>query len=123
MRIVSYDEAEALDKQLWRIDVVVFNLYGTDIDGEYAEMDGGPHPFECFFDDLREAEEYAATFDRNMAEDTLVMCSNDGYWDNVAVEVNELNGMDPGYVVASHDWMHGCEHHYWHYEGNVWTEA
>ena len=118
MRITSYDEAEALGKQLWRIDVVLFNLYpqpdGTDaIEGEYCEIDGGPHPFECFFDDLDEAKEFAARFDRKAAENTLILAANVRPYDHVAVEVNELDGMEPGYVVASHDWLYGVKHEYW----------
>lgn len=121
MRITSYDEAEALHRQLWRIDVVLFNLYptedGTDeIEGEYCEIDGHPHPYECFFDDYDEAVKYAATFDRRAAENTLILASNDRDYDHVAIEVNELDGMEPGYVVASHDWLYGVRHEYWHDE-------
>lgn len=113
MRITSYDEAAALDTQLWRIDVVLFNVIDGYIDGEYCTIGDGPHPFECYFDDLGEARAYAATFTRKDAEDALIQASNASGYDNVAVEVNELDGMNPGYVVACHEWMHGVDHRYW----------
>ena len=113
MRYTDYDEAEALHKQLWRIDVVLFDLIGGEVSGEYCEIDGQGHPFECFFDDLDEAKRYAATFDRRAAENTLILASNDHDYENVAIEINELDGMEPGYVVACHDWLHGVDHEYW----------
>ena len=113
MRIKSYDDAEALGRQLWRIDVVLFDLVNGEVYGEYCEINGYNHPFECFFDDLNEAKAYAATFDRKSAENTLIVASNDHDYEHLAIEVNELDGMEPGYVVACHDWLHGVDHEYW----------
>ena len=122
MRYTDYDEAEALHRQLWRIDVVLFNLEpqedGTDLcmDGEYCLMEGGCHPFECFFDDRDEAVAYIGTFTSEMAQEALRDNENGRRFDHVAVEVNELNGMDPGMVVASVEWLYGYQRQYWHDE-------
>ena len=118
MRYTDYDEAEKHDGQLWRIDVVLFNVdhdyfLGDQIDGEYCDMGGGFHPFECFFTDLDEAKAYAATFTADMAMHALDNNGNVGRYENVAVEVNELDEMDPGYVVACHEWYGGFRHEYW----------
>ena len=99
--------------------MVVYNVYrdpvfGDGIDGEYCLMGDGCHPFECFFDDLSEATAYAKTFTWRMAQDAMILCKNEGYWDNVAVEVNELDRVDPGYVVMCREW-HGGE-----YEPTEW---
>lgn len=119
MRYTDYDEAESLHKQLWRIDVVLFNLehdeYGNDvcIDGEYCVMSGGYHPYECFFDDKDEAVEYILDFTKDMAQEALRDNENGYHFDHVAVEVNELEGMDPGLVVASNEWLYGWYRRCW----------
>lgn len=122
MRYTDYDEAKALHRQLWRIDVVLFNfeqdIYGNDVcmDGEYCLMGDGYHPFECFFDDEDEAVSYMETFTREMAQEALRDNENGRHFDHVAVEVNELEGMDPGMVVASVEWLYGTQKQYWHNE-------
>lgn len=122
MRYTDYDEAEALHRQLWRIDVVLFNFEqdedGNDVcmDGEYCLMGGGCHPFECFFDDRDETIKYIDGFTQEMALEALRDNKNDHHFDHVAVEVNELEGMDPGLVIASHEWLLGHYFQYWHNE-------
>lgn len=122
MRYTDYDEAEALRRQLWRIDVVLFNFEqdedGNDVcmDGEYCIMKGGYHPFECFFDDRDEAVAYIGTFTSEMALDALHNNENELHFDHVAVEVNELEGMDPGLVIASVEWLYGTQMQYWNGE-------
>lgn len=124
MRYESYSKAERSCRRnprpFYRIDVVLFNLspdeYGNDvcIDGEYCIMKGGFHPFECFFDDKDEAVAYIEGFTKDMAQEALILSDNELDFDHVAVEVNELDGMDPGMVVASREWLFGCQLQYWY---------
>ena len=118
MRFTSYmkafDSCVRDPRPMYRIDVVMFNLVDGDIDGEYYECDGDSHPFECFFDDKVEAIAYIEGFTADMAQEAIRTATNRTKYENVAVEVNELDeGFNPGYVVAYGEWMGGTEHNWW----------
>lgn len=122
MRYESYDDAAkvaASGKKVFRIDVVLFNFVTDDdgsesLDGEYYEKDGDVHPYECFFDDYWEAFGHVLGFTGEMARDALSDNTNGRAFENVSVELNELDeDMNPGYVTAYAEWIGGTERNVW----------
>lgn len=139
MRFKDCDEIKAANytgeggNKLYRIDTIVFDTYIEDDGSEYienaefwydVENEVWTHPFDCFFTDLAEAREYAASFTADMAQWTHEH-GNGRNFDHVAIDVIEMEWIkivgsdwEPGYVVTTHDWKWALEHEEWH-DGEV----